>query len=146
MINHIIKHRALTSIVATILLSGCVTTTNMANTMAADSWQLTGKIAIAYADSRCSRERCPSRSDQGKITWKQQANDYHITLNDPFGRLLITLNGNDKSLHAQSPGKAPIIAEPQQFIALMVADSEQQSILNTLTPKLLRHWVTGRHR
>ncbi len=139
-----IKQWALASAIGSSVLNGCVTTTSMGESTATDNWQLTGKIAIAYPDAQCGRERCPSRSDQGKIIWKQQANDYHITLSDPFGRLLITLDGNNKSLHAQSPGKAPIITEPQQFIALMVADSEQQSTLNTLTPQLLRHWVTGR--
>lgn len=137
-------HKTLITLSLITLLGGCQSITPMLNTSAEDSWQLNGKIAIAYPDTRCNTDNCLSRSDQGKIEWQQKIDTYAIQLSDPFGRVLIHLNGNDERLRAESPGRAAIHAEPQQFISLMVSESEQQTALEALTPKLLRYWVTGR--
>lgn len=131
-------------VVISTFLGACVSTTPMLDTDVTSHWQFDGKIGIAYPDTHCNTDNCLARSDQGKIKWRQSLKTYHIELSDPFGRVLIRLDGNDDSLQAQTPGTPPIHADPQQFIALMVNESKQQSVFNALTPTLLRHWVTGR--
>lgn len=129
---------------ASIGLGGCAGTGVFIHTKADGHWQLSGKIGLVYPESHCSGgDKCRSRSDQGKIDWQQQAQAYQIRISDPFGRVVMRINGNSQQLQAQSADRPIIHTTPNAFVALIANNSENQTLAN-LSPEWLRHWVTGR--
>ncbi len=113
------------------------------NSNVSDSWQLRGKIALAYPAKRCQGSgSCGRRSEQGKIHWKQRQQNYHVRLSDPFNRILMTIDGNAQSLKAQGPEQPLTQTSPNEFIAVL-ANNANSSALSNLSPEWLRYWVTG---
>lgn len=126
------------------LLQGCANTQNhISSSKPINSWALKGKIAAIYPAPNCQGVDCRKHSDQGGIAWQQQQTNYRIVLSDPFGRTVITLDGDDKTLIAAQPGQAPVMTAPNE-LALRLLNQSQQQELADLHPDDLRYWVTGR--
>lgn len=141
--NNIKKNFLSTGLLA-LLLSGCVSTPKMVNDDPIDNWSMSGKIAIVYPAKHCNKENCPKQSDQGKVAWQQQLQRYHIVLSDPFGRVVMTLRGDDTTLQATAPNQQPINTTPSEFVALLTKKRSQNAMFADLRPQDLRYWVTGR--
>lgn len=124
-------------------LGGCASSETFINTAAENHWQLSGKIGLVYPESHCSGNDCRSRSDQGKIDWRQQAQTYAIRISDPFGRVVMRINGDNQQLQAQSADQAAIHTTPDEFVALIANNADNQALSN-LSPAWLSYWVTGR--
>ncbi len=138
------KKIILVGFVASAILQGCVSSSGTASTVAVDDWQLSGKVAAVYPKTNCMKDNCSPHSDQGKIKWQQRGEEYDITVFDPFGRVVIELDGNSRMLSAVSPGQKTINTTPENFLTLLVNKKEQNKALSTLNPNDLRYWVTGR--
>ncbi len=132
-------------IASTLFLQACVSTDSVSiKTKPADSWELTGKIGMMYPEANCIGDSCKMRSDQGGIKWQQNQQSYHIVLNDPFGRAVLQISGNDQQLKATAPGQQAITGTPEEFSRLLTKGKSQHSLLANLTPKDLSYWITGR--
>lgn len=128
---------------STMTLQGCVSDAPLTTRDEITRWQLSGKIAVIYPEAYCNSETCRRQSDQGKINWKQNEQTYHVAISDPFGRQLMQLSGNERTLTATSPEKTPVVMSPNDFIQLMTSQTDQ-TIGADLAPADLRFWVTGR--
>lgn len=138
------KNIFLAGLLASAVLQGCVSSSGVASTAAVNNWQLSGKIAAVYPKTNCMQENCSPHSDQGKIKWKQQGEQYNIAVSDPFGRVVIELNGDKQMITAVSPEHEPIQTSPEDFLMLLMNKKVQNKALSNLNPDDLRYWVTGR--
>ncbi len=130
---------------STLFLQACISTDSVSVTSkVSDEWELIGKIGMVYPESNCMGNDCKTRSDQGGIKWLQNRQNYHIVLNDPFGRTVLQLSGDNQQIKASAPGKQAIIASPNEFAQLLTKRKAQHRLLANLTPKDLSYWVTGR--
>ncbi|PID65951.1 MAG: hypothetical protein CR975_05325 [Gammaproteobacteria bacterium] len=134
------------SLIATsLLLQACVSPQQASVTKKiANSWALRGKIGMLYPEANCTGNDCRLRSDQGGIQWQQEKQHYTIVLNDPFGREVLQLTGDNQQVQATAPGKSAVAAAPDGFARLLTKQKTQQNLLAGLTPKDLTYWVTGR--
>ncbi len=142
-----IKNKILytTVIASTLCLQACVSTDSVSvQEKPADSWELTGKIGMMYPEANCLGDSCKMRSDQGGIKWTQDQQHYHIVLNDPFGRAVLQISGNDQQLKAASPGQQPMVGTPEEFAQLLTDGKAKNKLLANLTPRDLSYWITGR--
>lgn len=137
-------HTTWLGLAAALLMAGCATTPQAVNDEPIDNWALNGKIAVVYPSLNCDRDNCPKQSDQGKITWQQQLQHYHIVLSDPFGRVVMTLDGDDTTLQAAAPKQQTIHTTPSEFVTLLTQKRSKQAMFADLQPQDLRYWVTGR--
>lgn len=132
------------SFVVVIFLQGCIGDKSFIDSRIIDTWGLSGKIGIAYPNNNCQKDYCPPRSEQGNLQWKQRKNAYHFEVSDPFGRVVMTITGDNQQLLAKAPGQTPIHSTPSEFMSLLVGRHKQKAILSHLSPQDLRYWVTGR--
>lgn len=139
--NHIKKNGLLLVFLG---LLGCASTPQSVTDEPITHWTLSGKIAIIYPSANCNRENCPKQSDQGRINWKQQGEYYNITLFDPFGRRVMTIEGNDSTLTASQPKQPVIQTTPQNLVSLLTKNRRQNKLFSALSPQDLRYWITGR--
>lgn len=127
-----------------LFLQGCIGNKSFVDSRVIDTWDLSGKIGIVYPSKQCQRDYCPPRSEQGNLTWQQKKSAYNIALSDPFGRVVLTLTGDEQRLLATAPGKSPIQTTPNEFMSLLIRENQQKAALSQLSPKDLRYWITGR--
>ncbi len=107
-----------------------------------NNWQLSGKIGMIYPPKTCTN-RCNKKSDQGKVVWRQQQQNYIVRLSDPFDRLVMRLEGNAEKLTAKEVGRKAIETTPDEFLGIIARDTGNASF-SSLNPKWLSYWVTGR--
>ncbi len=131
------------TLVLCLLLCGCVSQQSLPTLPGKNQWQLSGKIGLVYPESNCRGEDCRQRSDQGKIAWQQNINDYSVDIADPFGRVVMTITGDDKALLATSAKQKTLKTTPDEFVALLVGNTDNPALSN-LSPAWLKYWVTGR--
>ncbi len=139
-----VKKQGVKLVLLALLVQGCASNHIAIETRLVDQWKLNGKIAIAYPSSNCKAIGCPPRSDQGGIDWTQDKQNYTITLNDPFGRRVINIEGNEQSLTFKIPNKPQQQTTPENFVRLLIGQSKQKTALSDLTPRDLQYWLTGR--
>lgn len=129
---------------STLLLTSCVSNRdNFTNVKVTNHWRLNGKIGLVYPEANCAGEDCRLQSDQGNIIWQQQGQTYAIQLSDPFGRVVMTITGDNQQLQSTVPKQQTIHTTPNEFVAIIANHADNQA-LSTLSPAWLRYWVTGR--
>ncbi|MBI3562141.1 MAG: outer membrane lipoprotein LolB [Gammaproteobacteria bacterium] len=89
-------------------------------------WQLNGRVAITHEETAWNLS----------LQWRQQGDDYWITLSGPFGAGKVVLNGNSHTVQLQK-------SDQQVFNA----SSAEELLFNqtgvTMPVSDLRYWVLG---
>ncbi len=126
------------------VLQACVSSTSLPFSRANDSWQFNGKIGVVYPAGNCNGNDCPLQSEQGNLQWQQQKTQYHVSIADPFNRVLMQIDGDPQTLTLKQPKQPAQTASPADFLQLLLTQNRQSSLLANITPVDLRYWLTGR--
>ncbi len=119
-----------------LLLTGCASTNQLADTGNISNWEMKAKLAIVYPPKNCPTENCRAQSEQGKIDWKQQGSQITFSVYDPFGKELFSFVGNDKQGQAVAEGQEQYISDVKGFFT--------ERLKMDIEPSSFRHWLIGR--
>lgn len=119
-----------------LLLAGCASTNQIADTSNISNWEIKAKLAIVYPQTNCPTEVCRAQSEQGKIDWKQTGQQTMFSVYDPFGKELFSFTGDEKTGQAMVQGQEEHITDVKSFFT--------RQLKMDIEPSSFRHWLTGR--